>query len=90
MNINVQCNNVKDNRKKRMQTKDNTQCVIEEENQRTCVKKSLSAAFQAGNDPLLNKLDYKNTQRLFKPKLPNVLELSKLQLPRDFIKSCFH
>ena len=90
MNINVQCNNVKGSREKRMQTKDNTQCVIEEENQRTCVKKSLSVAFQAGNDPLVNKLDYKNTQRPSKLKLPNILKSFKLQIPWDIMKYYLH
>ena len=89
MNINVQCNNVKDSSEKRMQTKDNAQCVIEEENQ-IIRQKNFSAAFQVGNDPLVNKLNYKNTQKPSKPKLSNVLEPSKLQLSRDFTKSCLY
>ena len=89
MNINVQCNNVKGSREKRMQIKDNTQCVIKEENQRTW-RKNLSIALQAGNDPLVNKLDYKNTQRPSKLKLPNILKSSKLQIPWDIMKYYLH
>jgi len=77
MNVNVQCNNVKGSREKRMQTKYNNQRVIKEENQRIW-RKNLSATLQARNDPLVNKLDYKNTQRSSKPKLHNILKLSKL------------
>ena len=89
MNINVQCNTVKGSREKRMQIKDNAQCVIEKE-YRITRQKNFSTAFQAGNDPLVNKLNYKNTQKPFKPKLSNVLETSKLQLPWDFTKSCLY
>ena len=73
------CNaiNVKGSRDKRIQVKDNTRHVFEEENQKTW-RKNLYVALQVGNDPLVNKLEYNNTQRPSKPKLTNVLELSKL------------
>ena len=55
-------------------------CYWREKPQNSC-KKNLSTAFQTGNDPLLNKLDYKNTKRPSNPKLSNVLEPSNFQLP---------
>ena len=42
------------------------------------------------NDPLVNQLEYMNTQRPSKPKLPKILEPSKLLLPMDLTKSCLH
>ena len=42
------------------------------------ILKNLFAALWAENDLILNELDYKNTQRLSKLKLPNILEPSKL------------
>ena len=41
------------------------------------------------NDPLVNKLEYKDTKRLSKPNLPKVLKPSKLQLLMDFSESVF-
>ena len=41
-------------------------------------------------DPLVNKLEYTNNKRPSKPSLSSVLEPSKLLLPTDFLKSCFH
>lgn len=38
---------------------------------------NLSVAVQVGNDPLMNKLEYMNTHKPFKSKLPNVLGPSK-------------
>ena len=44
MNINVQYNNVEGSREKRVQTKDNTWCVIEEKNQKTQCKNLFAAS----------------------------------------------
>ena len=41
-------------------------------------------------DPLVNKLEYTNNKRPFKPSLPNALESSKLLLPTDFSESYLH
>ena len=41
-------------------------------------------------DPLVNKLEYMNNKRPFKPSLPNLLEPSKLLLLTDFSESYLH
>ena len=45
-----------------MQTKDNTSCIIKEENKKTW-RKNLFAVLQANNNPLVNELEYNNTNR---------------------------
>ena len=60
-----------------MQTKENTRCDIKEENRKTW-RKNVSAMLQVGNNLQVNELEYKNTDRLSKLKLLNVLEHSKL------------
>ena len=60
-----------------MQTKENTRCDIKEENRKTW-RKNVSAMLQVGNNLQVNELEYKNTNRLSKPKLLNVLEHFKL------------
>ena len=52
--------------------------------------KNLSATLQVEIDPLVNKLEYTNNKRPFKPSLPNILEPSKLLLPTDFSESYLH
>ena len=56
-----------------MQTKDNTRCDIKEENRKTW-RKNVSAMLQVGNNLQVNELEYKNTNRLSKPKIPNVFK----------------
>lgn len=73
-----------------MQIKDSTRCVIEKENWSTQYK-NISMNLKVGNDLLENELGYKNMQKPSKFELlnHNVLEIYKLQLPMDFLESCF-
>ena len=52
--------------------------------------KNFFATLQVEIDSLVNKLEYMNNKRPFKPSLPNVLKPFKLLLPTDFSKSYLH
>ena len=66
-------------REERSKYKITRQCVVEEETK--ILGENLSTALKAEIGPLVNELEYKNSNRPSKPYLPNALELSKSLLP---------
>ena len=74
-------------REERCKDKIILKCVIKEETKKLDEKPLYDPPSR--NDPLVNKLEYKDAKRLSKPNLPKVLKPSKLQLLMDFSESVF-
>ena len=90
MNIKVQCNKEKGSRENNIKPKITTDVLLKRKTERTW-RKNLYVTFQAGIDPLLNKLEFKDNQRnplsLIYPKY---LRSPQLQLLTNYSESCSH